>query len=131
MPRGTVGRPVQERDLPALTRGCQILLQEILLPLRVRTSIAVVQFAVEGDEMCIAPVEGVVALGAARAFERWVEVLEEGGAVAPHHVVVAENREQGYSLDEVPVRDEEAAVVVALLACRVDHVACVQDQVRL
>ena len=70
MPRGTVGRPVQERDLPALARGSQVLLQEVLLPLRVRTSIAVVQLAVEGDEMGVAPIEGVVALGAARAFER-------------------------------------------------------------
>jgi hypothetical protein len=71
------------------------LLQEVLLSLRVRTSIAVVQLAVEGDEMGVAPIEGVVAFGTARAFERRVEVLEEGGAVAPHHVVVAEDRKTG------------------------------------
>jgi hypothetical protein len=72
---------VQEHDPPALARCGQVSLQEGSLLLRVRTRIAVVQLAVEGDEVGVAPVEGVIALGAAGAAEGRVEVLQEGGAV--------------------------------------------------
>src|SRR5215217_3714785 len=91
--RRAVGGSVQERDLQALVRGGQVALQERLLLLRASTLVAIVQFAVQGDEMGIAPVGGVVAFGAARAAEGRVEVLKEGGAVPLSHVVVAEDRE--------------------------------------
>src|SRR5215217_6352254 len=110
-----------------LARGCQVSLQEVPLLLRVRTPITVIQLAVERDEVSVAPIEGVVALGAGQAAEGRMEVFEEGGAVPLPHVVVAEDREKRHSLDEVSVGSEEAAVVVALLACRVDQVARVQD----
>jgi hypothetical protein len=57
---------VQERDLPALAGGSQVLVEEVLLLLGAGAPIAVVKLAVEGDEVGVAPVEGVVALGAAR-----------------------------------------------------------------
>ncbi len=59
-----------------------------------------------------------------------MEGFEEGGAIPLPHVVVAEDRENGHRLDEVSVRSEEAAVVVALLAGWVDDVTRVQDQIR-
>src|SRR5215218_6276166 len=123
VPGGAVGRSVQKCHLPALARGGQVALQERLLMLRASALVAVVQFAVEGNEMGISPVEGVVAFGATRAAEGWVEVLEEGGAVYLSHVVVAEDGVDGNLLDELPVRCEEAPVVVSLLTCRIDHVA--------
>src|SRR5215212_6773097 len=101
VPRGAIGRPVQEDDPPVLARGGQVSLQEVSLLLRVRTPITVIQLAVERDEVGVAPVEGVVALGATRTAERRVEVLEKGGTVPLPHVVVAEDREYGHSLDEV------------------------------
>jgi hypothetical protein len=52
-----------------------------------------IQLAVERDEVGVAPVEGVVALGATHTAEGWMEVFEEGGAVPLPHVVVAEDRE--------------------------------------
>src|SRR5215208_1958408 len=101
-----------------LARGCQVSLQEAPLLLRVRTPITVIQLAVERDEVGVAPVEGVVALGATRTAEGRVEVFEKDGTVSLPHVVVGEDRESGHSLDAVSVRSEEAAVVVAPVACR-------------
>jgi hypothetical protein len=60
-----------------------------------------------------------------------VEVLQEGGAVFLSHIMVAEDGEDGNLLDEIPVRREEATVVVSLLTDRIDHVAGVKDKVRL
>jgi hypothetical protein len=119
------------RYLPALVRSGQIALQEGLLPLGTGTLVAVVQFAVEGDEVGISPVEGVVALRAAWAAKGRVEIVEEGGAIPIPHVVVAEDGKDGHLFDELPVRCEEAPIVVTFLAGRIDHVASVQDQIWL
>src|SRR5829696_3839465 len=131
VPRRAVRGPVQERHLPALARGGQIALQKGLLPLGTGTLVAVVQFAVEGDEVGISPVEGVVALRAAWAAKGRVEIVEEGGAIPIPHVVVAEDGKDGHLFDELPVRCEEAPIVVTFLAGRIDHVASVQDQIWL
>jgi hypothetical protein len=93
VPRGAIGRPVQEHDPPALARGSQVSLQEVPLLLQVRTPITVIQLAVERDEVRVAPIEGVVALGATRTAERRMEVFEKGCAVPLPHLVVAEDRE--------------------------------------
>src|SRR5919107_1338968 len=130
VPRRAVRGPVQEHHLPALARGGQIALQKGLLPLGTGTLVAVVQFAIQGDEVGISPVEGVVAFRAARAVEGRVEILEKGGAIPLSHVVVAEDRKDGHILDEVFIWREEASIVVAFLAARVYHVARVQDEIR-
>src|SRR5215208_20371 len=104
VPGRAIKGPMQEGEPPALARRGEVLLQEGPLLLGITAPVVVVELAVYGDEVGIAPVEGVETFGAARALKGRVEVVEVGGSVPVLDVMVAQHGEEGHLPDEGTVR---------------------------